>query len=162
MEPKVRLDKIDEIDREADRKKARVATEIDMLEEDEERYRELFADILPVDRDVDLALYEAFVQSLDYVEKDALRQYGAYVTHLTLGQIEQSDNVLVRLGWMRYSEPMRSPEEADEPIDPDTRYAYTLNSTQLGIEMVDRRRVASGLQTVAEVKAARAAATQEI
>lgn len=161
MEPQVRIDKFEAIDKESDRKKARIAAEIDMLEEDEDRYREVFADILPDDSDSDLALYEAFVQSLNSVESFALKQHGAYVTNLTPRQIEQTSNVLTRLGWMRFSEPMRSPEEADEPIDPDTRYAYTLQPTQLGVNLVDKRRVASGLQTVAEVKAARAAAAQE-
>jgi hypothetical protein len=148
MSPEIALAQIAEIDGRAEVERARVRFDINLLEQNEEHYRQIL-NPFPLDEseDQDLVLYSKFVKQLDNLESEALRTSGVVIYRDTVTRIAKSIDKDILLGWMRFSEPYTS---EDEVIDLHKEYTHFKFPTELGIQIINERRAAQGKCSVEE------------
>lgn len=150
MSPEIKQVPIAEIDKKAEIDRARVMFDINLLEEDEEHYREILNPIHLNDSDnQDLVLYTKFVEQLDHLESEVLRTSGVVIYRDTVTRIGMSIDKDILLGWMRFSEPFI---KEDEVISPHKEYTHFKYPTELGIQIINNRRAAQGKCSVEQAK----------
>lgn len=145
MSPEVEQAQISEIDRKAEADRARIRFDINLLEQNEERYREILLPGGPGDDDPDLALYNRFVKLLDYLEGQTVRVAGVIVHRLSPDMVRESKDTEIQLGWMTFSEPSL---DKDEVLDPKKTYAYVQHPTVLGLKIIEQRRAVQGKPSI--------------
>lgn len=151
MSPEFGMDILADIDRSAERKKAVVRFDIEYIERNEDRLREVLLPDGPENgQDPDLALYEKVKSIFEGMESELTRVVGVHLSRGTINDPRFVSDPQVQLGFREYV--FQAGLYRDEKISPRKAYTHVPRVTELGRQVIDARRAAAGFSTSARQK----------